>query len=456
MKRIAAVTLVFLLFFTGCVSTGQNSETLLKPPKQTEEQNEIYKALEEAVGSNITLRYPISGDHRSAFVIRDLDDEPTNEALVFYQQNLNIKDAPLRINVIDQIDGVWKSVADVSTSATGIDKVYFKNFRVDGPTDVVIGFNYIKNTEHKAVVYNYVDRMLTPKAEYSYLNLEVFDLDLDGLDEMLLINRIPQLNEVDNAPASGAANGTTLRMLGDEGEGLVVQSEVMLNPSAESFPSIRTNGYISSAKRALFIDENIGGGYLGTEVVYLENGKLINPFNKPVYRSLYKKSQRRSAVYCHDINQDTIVEIPVMRLFPGYTDEESPEAMWMIEWYQYGEEETQKVSTIFLNANWGFSFELPEEWIGKVSVKRTLTDNEYSFVEYDESRPFEQNDTEIFRMRVVTTTDERTRDELASYQKLKLSSTALYDYYVYIPDSYDGAFQVDYKTLQQMFDVWRD
>ena len=327
---------------------------------------------------------------------------------------------------------------------------------MDGPTDVVIGFNYIKNTEHKAVVYNYVDRMLTPKAEYSYLNLEVFDLDLDGLDEMLLINRIPQLNEVDNAPASGAANGTTLRMLGDEGEGLVVQSEVMLNPSAESFPSIRTNGYISSAKRALFIDENIGGGYLGTEVVYLENGKLINPFNKPVYRSLYKKSQRRSAVYCHDINQDTIVEIPVMRLFPGYTDEESPEAMWMIEWYQYGEEETQKVSTIFLNANWGFSFELPEEWIGKVSVKRTLTDNEYSFVEYDESRPFEQNDTEIFRMRVVTTTDERTRDELASYQKLKLSSTALYDYYVYIPDSYDGAFQVDYKTLQQMFDVWRD
>ena len=64
---------------TGCSALNFSVEGLINAPKLTSEQSEIHQALIESVGSNITLKYPKNGEYRSAYVIANIDDEPTDE-----------------------------------------------------------------------------------------------------------------------------------------------------------------------------------------------------------------------------------------------------------------------------------------------------------------------------------------------------------------------------------------
>ena len=80
---MAVLCLVTML--CGC-SAGFFSGDLLTSPRLTDEQTEIYNALTASAG-RVDLRYPHTGSYRSAFVIRNIDNEPTDEAIVFYEQN---------------------------------------------------------------------------------------------------------------------------------------------------------------------------------------------------------------------------------------------------------------------------------------------------------------------------------------------------------------------------------
>ncbi|MFW2551541.1 hypothetical protein, partial [Klebsiella pneumoniae] len=77
---------------------------MLKPPSLSEEQQQIYLALQNAVGSGITLQYPRAGEYLSAFTVVDLDADGDDEALVFYKKtSLSATENALRLNVLDQV-----------------------------------------------------------------------------------------------------------------------------------------------------------------------------------------------------------------------------------------------------------------------------------------------------------------------------------------------------------------
>ena len=98
----AAVFLGFALM-SGC-SVGIDVETLLRPPRPAGEQQQIQKALEKYILSEqkkqaadtlggYILKYPRFGDHRSAFVLQDLNGNGVDEAIVFYsfgKENSNV------------------------------------------------------------------------------------------------------------------------------------------------------------------------------------------------------------------------------------------------------------------------------------------------------------------------------------------------------------------------------
>ena len=81
LRGSAAIAAAVML--SGC--SGATVENLLTAPKLTQEQNEIYQALINSSGSSIKLKYPRGGEFRSAFVLQNIDDEPGEEALVFYE-----------------------------------------------------------------------------------------------------------------------------------------------------------------------------------------------------------------------------------------------------------------------------------------------------------------------------------------------------------------------------------
>ena len=110
MKRfgISAIAVASVML-TGCTLDG-SAENLLSPPVLYEEQEEIYSALKESTGENITLRYPRSGALRSAFIIDDIDGSGEDEAIVFYSVHEQV-----RMNILDRDgDGKWQSVCDLA------------------------------------------------------------------------------------------------------------------------------------------------------------------------------------------------------------------------------------------------------------------------------------------------------------------------------------------------------
>ena len=122
--KLAAVCLSCLTM-TGCSALNFSVEGLINAPKLTSEQSEIHQALIESVGSNITLKYPKNGEYRSAYVIANIDDEPTDEAMVFYEYTSNgSEEDGLRVNILDKDEkGKWYSVKELAGAGTDIDQV---------------------------------------------------------------------------------------------------------------------------------------------------------------------------------------------------------------------------------------------------------------------------------------------------------------------------------------------
>ena len=90
-----------LLLLSGC-TFGATVDALLTPPHLRGEQEQIYQALENAVGNRITLQYPRSGNHLSAVMISDLDGDGQDEAAVFYRKESSLStENALRLNLFD-------------------------------------------------------------------------------------------------------------------------------------------------------------------------------------------------------------------------------------------------------------------------------------------------------------------------------------------------------------------
>ena len=83
MKKTAiTAALLYSVSLCGC-SFGASIDTLMTPPKLDVDQQQIYSALTDAVGSSISLKYPKSGKYLSAFIIEDIDGDGGSEAVVF-------------------------------------------------------------------------------------------------------------------------------------------------------------------------------------------------------------------------------------------------------------------------------------------------------------------------------------------------------------------------------------
>ena len=146
----AAAAFFTLLTLSGCSSASV--DTLLTPPKLSEEQSAVYEALIKSVGRDIHLQYPKSGDYRSAFVFANIDDEPDNEAVVFYEKASKTQsDGSIRVNIIDRRDGKWTSVYDHSGMGTEIDRILFSSVGESSDVNVIIGYTLLSGEKNVKV-----------------------------------------------------------------------------------------------------------------------------------------------------------------------------------------------------------------------------------------------------------------------------------------------------------------
>lgn len=418
-KVVTALAAAFCsVFMAGC-SFGGSVDSLLSPPKLSEEQNAVYDALIRSAGKDIRLKYPRSGEYRSAFVFANIDSEPDREAIVFYEKTGETEGGGnVRINIIDRRGGKWTSVYDHAGAGTGIDRIFFSELGGSGRQSVIIGYTLLSG-ERSVQVYDYEDGLLTSKYSDTYSTMFTADLERDGKNELILIRPGNQMKK---------ASASLVSIDPESGEALET-SGVALDESATEFVSVAA-GYVGKETPAVFID-GLSGGQLTTEIIYSVDGQLRNPLYLGE-SGLIEKTRRPAGYTCTDIDLDGVIEIPTLSLFPGYSEDSSGTKLYSTDWNIFDNYSITKKYSSFYNIGEGYCFILPSRWDGIVTAKRDSATGEVIFCKF---RTDLLNST-VELLRIAVASEEETGTLLEEgYMVLKSNNKT--NYLVKCPDIED-------------------
>ncbi len=397
LRGAAALTAAIML----CGCSGASVENLLTAPKLTQEQSKIYQALINSTGSSVNLKYPRSGEFRSAFVLQDIDDEPGEEALVFYEsQSVQSGESALRMKVLDRYDGEWQAVYDLACVGSEVDSISFAKLGDSSCTEVIVCCSMLNQTEKTLSVLNYSSGIISELYSGSYSCMEVMDLNADGQDELVTI--VP-----DKTTQTAMA-----MMFTRTDDGLVKLGETPLGGTGADFVSV-TKGQLFSDTTALFVDYSRGSGQYGTDVLYCRNGRLMTPVN---YSSGDDGSHTNvisrftndymTDIRSADIDGDGCLEIPSMVPLPGYETLTRSEQLCAVVWYTVKNNRYEQEYYSYYSSKYNFALLFPSRWQGVVSAVVNSQDNEIIFISYGQENGLDVNDsTELMRIRTIDKDD---------------------------------------------------
>lgn len=417
-KQIAASALAALVFAgsTGCSSANFTIEGLLAAPKLTEEQSQIHEALISAVGRNVTLKYPRNGAYRSAYVIADLDDEPTDEALVFYEYS-GSENEGIRVNLLDKKeDGTWYSVKEIAGAGSEIDKVIISS--MGGERDILVGYQNMAG-DNTLEIYTFNKGSFQRIGTDTYSLLEAVDINSDSSDELITVQK-PQNTE--NAAAAAKAY-----LLHVENGKITKDDGIDMCAGTQSYLQAYS-GRLAGGGNAVYIDEQDTDGQLRTEIIFYRYSGLQNPVAQRS-ADMLSICTRPAGYYCSDVDGDGVYEIPTTKPMLGYEDAVSEEQLLKTTWCQYKDfyELSPKITGYYSVAD-GYTLAFPPRWSEAVTVKQDADTGEAVFYKYMGN--INADMTELMRIRTVAkeASDEYTYD---GYQLI--ASRGQIDYLVKLP-----------------------
>ncbi len=370
---VAAVLLAVLL--SGCDRMSFEIADLVIPPSPSGRLAKISEALYEAVDGDITLRYPKSGEYRSAFVIRDIDGDAVEEALAFYSTSSTEKTTVMHVNFIAYRSGSYTSVDDFSFECSGVNSVNFSDLSGDGIPEIIITWTLPSSLTNKISVFGYSERKGV--SHYIFEDYSVYtvcDLDGKGDNELLIVSNRQNSTNAD-AKAYKIEASAALRIGYCRMDGTVKEySAPVLSRLTDGTP-------------AVFIDAGKGTEGTVTELLFFNsNYMLVNPFVNDE-TGINEMTYRFSSAYCSDFNGDGILEIPCVIRLPDLQGDESGTAAYLTEWKQFtANDEAGKLTTVshaLMNYTDGYCLTVSAEWSGRLSVKKELDTRTCTVYSYD-------------------------------------------------------------------------
>lgn len=392
MKRLSVMIISFLMIsgLCGC-SIGQSGiDGLLSAPKLTEEQSEIHQALIQHVGNDISLKYPKSGGNRSAFVVENIDSEPTEEAIVFFQYNDPENDTgTVMVEILDQnSNGDWKAVYEFPGAGPVVDQININNLGHDDKPSIIIGYSTLNLEEKQFQIYSYNEGQMSSIYTDEYSIMHIIDLAGDGHNDIITVSTDAE---------TGKSTASLLRS--ESGKIVSVDSIAMTSG---------TSAYVSSAigktadgSSALFVDATKSTGVIQTEVVSYSYKKLQNPM-VTFSNKLMKQTSRPSQYLSSDIDGDSVVEIPETQAAPGYEEYNDSDSnkQYLTTWKVYKDSYSLRDKyTGYYKISDGYAFMFPKDWENKVTVKIDEASGEAVFYKY--GKTLNKSSTELLRINVV-------------------------------------------------------
>ena len=412
MKKITLLSIILLcisLLLTSCSFIGPDVSNLMRPPKLTKEQDQIQKSLEKILGSNVQLKYPSSGDYRSAIIMHDLNGDKVNEAIIFYSPQ-NESDGT-RIHILTMKSGKWETMGDIGGSGYEIDQVAFAKLTSSKVDDFIVGWK-INNTDKGVSVYSYKNQKFKEVFTEKYSQMNFLDINNDNKTELVIINHPTDSQKTATVRAFEYLNNSFFQIGQAPMDGSVVEYTNSIV------------GNIPDGGKGLYVDGQRTDNSLITELIYFKDGKLITPFydvNKQTVTTTYRPVD----IPCSDINNDGIVEIPISVALPGYETKPTDEIMWLTRWCAFdGSNGLNTVLTAVTNSDSSYYFIYPQKWEGKVTIDNNSTDGSWIFKKYEPGN--ETSSDTIFTIKVFSEKDWSLSSRDPAYSELIRSEGKVY------------------------------
>lgn len=403
MKRFFLMIVSFLIIFCLCgCSIGQGGiEGLLSAPKLTEEQSEIHQALIQHVGNDISLKYPKSGENRSAFVVENIDNEPTEEAIVFFQYNDPEKDTgTVMVEILDQnSNGDWRAVYEFPGAGPVVDQIGIKNLGYDNKPSIIIGYSTLNLEDKQFQIYSYNEGQMSSIFTDEYSIMHIIDLNGKGHNDIITISTDIETGK------------STASLLRSENGRIVLVDSIPMTSGTSAYVSSAI-GKTADGSSALFVDATKSTGVIQTEVVSYSYKKLQNPMVTFSNR-LMKKTARPSQYLSSDIDRDSVVEIPETEAAPGYDgyNDSNKDKQYLTTWKVYKDSYSlENKYTGYYKISDGYAFMFPNKWKKQVTVKIDEASGEAVFYKFNKS--LEESNTELLRLNIIDI------DEISKYTKL--------------------------------------
>lgn len=352
MKKYAiGLILLSILALIGCVGVTtafEPLENLMKPPKVEGENLSIQLAFEEKVGKNYLLKQPLNGNFRSAYTFIDLTGDGEDEVIVFYSMSNEL--GIVRMNVLNFVDGKWKSVADFQSVYNDIQEIAFSDLNGDGNKEIIVGWITLPDSYSKLLsIYEikvdsdiYIDTLYNG----NYTLFKVDDIDADGNGDIFAINQV----------FSAGSTEHTANLLEYDNGTILKKGEFAVDKSFSTLALVNFDS-VSDGDRWIYIDGYNTDGTLATDCI------RWNKTNENFERcyidgvSVGTLSTRMSNVFCKDINSDGKYEIPT-ESYLTYSDDENQKSVNFINWVNIEDEKAMLADSHMVFSQYGFNFSI--------------------------------------------------------------------------------------------------
>lgn len=345
-----------LLALTGCFSkTVDELYCLPKLPQDYVELDNRIAALRESLGAEYAS--PKTGGNTTPVQLQDLDGDGLAESVVaFFRANAG--EQPLKICIFSQRqDGSYTVSHTIEGDGLSIHSVKYVDLNGDKTKEIVVSWQ-MGTRQYMLTPYQLTRTGAIQLGEMSYnQGYTDCDLDQDNHRELMLFR-------VDETTPD---NGWAEYYVYQDGQ-MFQAASVPLSNNAGRESSIRV-GELKNNLPAVYISSKSGEATV-TDVFALRDGALNN-VTLDRRTGVSEQTLRYVDVSPTDINGDGILELPEPIAAQEYQGTGAAPNFWFIRWRQFdlwGRSEV--VQTTYHNFSDSWYLEVPERWLGQVTITR--------------------------------------------------------------------------------------
>lgn len=373
--KAISIALIFAMLLSGCSSVVLDAQTLMRPPRAAGEKESIHALLNKKAGDNLTLKYPHSGDYRSAIIMHDLSGDQQDEAIAFYQTG----DEGSGINIIfmDLSNGQCNEIRQFHSSASQVNKVCFGDVNADGKDEAIVSWGSSINNTSDICIYSYSNHTISEPMliKQACNEMAVMDFDGDGHQEIFTASV--------NTPEQPAI----AKLLRVKNGKLDIMGTAHLDAGVTKYTAIHA-GLLNENQYGVVLDGMKAPSSMVTEILYWDKSTktLFSPFfNKNTLST--NLTFRNTSTVSQDINNDKIIEFPIVTVMPGYLPDEGNETHCITNWKRLdtANDKLINVMSTAINSADGYWLMIPDMWLGRISTKIDTASHSMTFFEWKTS-----------------------------------------------------------------------